>query len=305
MKTDDSNASASPAQRRRSHTALRLTTVIVVVGWTYLYNVLLKEQEPGRAFFEILDTISDDFVTGTLLTVAIGVGIVIVFSVTKLYTQVVANIHSFRIIEDLVYSDLRERKFKLFWSKVLRFQDQPLPESCCPQRVASLLFSFSFLYVMSWIYVILFSEALYFVSWSAGVTFDMTPETVVLVPTLALAIPFSARVMAYLRYPYAQDYADFMPGAVFVLLIVASCGLFLGGNQKFFLVQVYENPEFLALFRRNGAFLAFIPVFFEAGFWMFETNRDEAKAELSEIDVCADAGSRDSGKKGQDQRDAP
>ena len=301
MKTDDSNASASATPPGRSRTALRVTTVIIVIGWTYLYNVFLKEQNPVRAFFEILDTISDDFVTGTLVTVAVGVGIVLVFSVTKLYTQVVANIHSFRIIEDLVYSDLREGKFKLFWSKVLRFQDQPLPEDCCPQRVASLLFSFSFLYVMSWVYVILFSEALYFVSWSAGVTFDMTPETVVLVPTLALAIPFSARVMAYLRYPYAQDYADFMPGAVFVLLIVASCGLFLGGEQKFFLVQVYENPEFLALFRKNGAFLAFIPVFFEAGFWMLETNRNESRGELSELDVAADAASRDDRERGEDK----
>ena len=30
--------------------------------------------------------------------------------------------------------------------------------------------------------------------------------------------------MAYLRYPYTQDYADFMPGAVFVLLLVAALG---------------------------------------------------------------------------------
>ena len=281
------NLEADAAARRRA--ALRTTTVILIIGWTYLYNVLVKEQGPVQAFFKILDTISDDFVTGTLLTVSIGVGIVLVFSVTKLYTQVVANVYSFRIIEDLVFGDLREGRFKDFWSKLLRFEDQPLPPSCCQQRVASVLFSFSFLYVMSWIYVLLFSEALYFVAWSAGVTFDMNAETVVLVPTLALAIPFSARVMAYLRYPYAQDYADFMPGAVFVLLIVGACGFFLGGNQKFFLVQVYENPEFIALFRRNGAFLAFIPVFFEGGFWMLETSRDDdtaatISAEKDELD---------------------
>lgn len=277
MTTNDSNETTprNGPSRVRSPAALRTTTVLVIVVWTYLYNVLIKEQGLVRSFFQILDTISDDFITGTILTVGIGIGIVIVFSVTKLYTQIVANIYSFRIIEDLVFADLRQRRFRDFCSKILHFEDQPLPESCCPQRIASLLFSFSFLYVMSWVYVILFGEALYFVAWSAGVTFDMTPETVVLVPTLALAIPFSARVMAYLRYPYAQDYADFMPGAVFVLLIVAACGFFLGGNQKFFLVQVYENPEFIALFQRNGAFLAFIPVFFEGGFWMLETSGDE------------------------------
>jgi len=287
--TPDITEVAPSPERRRA--ALRTTTVVLIVTWTYLYNVLIKEQGPVRAFFEILDTVSDDFVTGTLLTVAIGVGIVIVFSVTKLYTQVVANIYSFRIIEDLIFNDLRQGKLREVWSKVLRFEDLPLPDNCCPRRVASLLFSFSFLYVMSWIYVILFSEALYFVSWSAGVTFEMTPETVVLVPTLALAIPFSARVMAYLRYPYAQDYADFMPGAVFALLVVTACGFFLGGDQKFFLVQVYEDPEFVALFRRNGTFLAFIPVFFEGGFWMFETSREVTKSpDASDLDEPPDDG---------------
>ena len=129
--------------------------------------------------------------------------------------------------------------------------------------------------------MILFSEALFFVSWSAGVDLPIdNPQNLLLLPTLALAIPFSARVMAYLRYPYTQDYADFMPGAVFVLLLVTALGLIFGSDdQQFFLLRVWKNPEYMLDFLRNGAYLAFIPVFFEGAFWLLELSRgggDEA-----------------------------
>ena len=250
----------------------------MIVAWTFLYNLLIKRQDPGAAFFRILDTISDDLVVGSAVTIGLGVGIVMVFSITKLYTQIIANVHSFRIIEELWYGDLRARRLRAFWDKLVHFQDLPRPDSVCPERVSSLVLSFCFIYVMSWVYLVLFSEALFFVSWSAGVDLLEQVDTsrLLLLPTLALAIPFSARVMAYLRYPYAQDYADFMPGAVFVLLIVAALGtLFESDDQKFFLATVWASEQYRLDFLRNGVFLAFIPVFFEGGFWLLELSREE------------------------------
>lgn len=267
-----------PANANRPRSDLRRTAIIsVVVVWTYLYNLMIKKQGFLESFFELLDTISDDFVMGTLITIGVGLGIVIVFSVTKLYTQVIANVHSFRIIEDLVHSDLRSGCYREFLGKILRFEDQPLPDSTCPKRTSSLLLSFCFVYIMSWVYVLLFSEALFFVSWSAGVDLPLgDPETMLLLPTIALAIPFSARVMAFLRYPYAQDYADFMPAAVFVLLLVFSLGsIFESDDQKFFLLQVWRNQEYWHTLLKNGLLLAFIPVFFEGAFWMVELSKDD------------------------------
>ena len=264
---------------RRSRHRVRLTIILVIVLWTFLYNILIKELGVVRAFFEILDTISDDFVMGTLFTILLGFGIVAAFSLTKLYTQIIANVYSFKILEDLVHEELRKGQIKNFLSKLIHFEDQPHPESVCPTRVSSLLISFAFLYVMSWVYLMLFSEALFFVSWSAGVDLPITEKNLLLLPTLALAIPFSARVMAYLEYPYAQDYADFMPGAVFVLLVVLTLGyLFQSDDQKFFLTQVFAKPEFLLPFLRNGVFLSFIPVFFEGAFWLLKLSGEDEQA---------------------------
>ncbi len=264
--------------KNHNYNRLRLAILLVLVAWTYLYNTLIKQFGPVDGFFQILDTISDDFVMGALVTIGVGVAIVFVYSFTKLYTQIIANIYSFRILENLLHGDLREGRYADFLGKLIHFEDQPHPDTTCPTRVSSLLFAFAFIYVMSWIYLMLFSEALFFVSWSAGVDLPIHEENLLLLPTLALAIPFSARVMAFLRYPYAQSYADFMPGAVFVLLLVAALGsLFESEDQKFFLRDVFRNVEYAWIFLRNGLFLAFIPVFFESCFWIFELYREETR----------------------------
>ena len=259
---------------------LRLSIIALILIWTFFYNLLIKNQTPAAAFFRILDTISDDFVMGATLAVGVGLGIVVVFSLTKLYTQVISNVRSFRLLEELVHDDLRHGRVREFLSKLFRFQDLPQPGTSCPERISSLLLSFCFIYTMSWVYVVLFSEALFFVSWSAGVDLRIDdPSNLLYLPTLALAIPFSARVMAYLRYPYAQDYADFMPGAVFVLLLVTALGTLFGSDdQQFFLLRVWQNPAYRLDFLRNGVFLAFIPVFFEGAFWLVELSRDEEAA---------------------------
>jgi len=283
----ESEAGSAGSQPRKQTTAKQtLVIVLMLLVWTYLYNRLIKGQGPVRAFFQILDTISDDFVMGSLVTISVGVAIVCVFSITKLYAQIVSNTHSFKILEDLFYNDLKNGNVREYLYKVLTFRDQPRPLKVCPERVGSLLFSFSFICLMSWVYLVLFSEALFFVSWSAGVDLPINEHNLLMMPTLALAIPFSARVMAYLKYPYASDYADFMPGAVFVLLLVATLGyLFQSDDQKFFLLQVWENREYLIAFLKNGIFLAFIPVFFEALYWLMELNGKHVDEE-AEDDPC-------------------
>jgi hypothetical protein len=263
-------------RRRNMRNKLRISIIAIILIWVFFYNLLIKEQPFWIAFFQILDTISDDFIMGAMFAIVVGLGIVLVFSFTKLYTQIISNIHSFRMIEDLYYKKFMRGEWKFFFFSILTLEDQPRPTTVCPRRISSLVLSFCFIYVMSWIYVVLFSEALFFVSWSAGVDLPINPDTLYYLPMLGLAIPFSARVMAYFRYPYAQDYADFMPAAVFVLLLVFSLGLLHDSHdQKFFLPQIRENTSLTLNFLRNGAFLAFIPVFFEGAFWLFELSANE------------------------------
>ena len=264
---------------RRDRGRLVLMILGLLFAWTYLYNLLLKDMGPVRSFFEVLNTISDDFVVGSLITLIVGVLILVAFTVTKLYTQVISNLHSFRILEEMAYEQLFKGRWRAFFRCLLNFEDQPKPATIYPRRASSMFVAFAAIYIMSWIYVVVFSEALFFVAWSAGVNLPITKENLLLLPTLALAIPFSARVMAYLRYRYTQDYADFMPGAVFVLLLVASLGTLFGSKDlKFFVMQVASDRDFYVPFLRNGTFLAFIPLFSEAVFWLVSVSMETEDA---------------------------
>jgi len=262
-------AEAAEAARRHRSAIIGQTIIAALIGWAYLYNVVMKEHGWFEGLFQIIDTLTEDLVTNSVVTVVVGFGILLVFTATKLYTQIISNAYSFRILEKLTIEDFPHKRFKRLGHRLLNFQNEPEPETVYPLRPASVLIAFSTLYLMSWLYLVLFSEALFFVSWSAGVDLPLTEHNLQLLPTLALAIPFSARVMAYLRYPYTQDYADFMPGAVFVLLLVASLGyLFDSQDQKFFLLQIWDEDAYFHTFLQNGLLLAFIPVFTEALYWM-------------------------------------
>ena len=263
--------SSKPVSSARQRTMIGQSIIFVLLAWAFLYNIVVKEQQWWYAFFEIIDTITEDLVMGSLVTVGVGVAIVFVFTVTKLYTQVISQTSSFRILENIFLEDFNKENYPLFWKRLLHFQEEEDPGEVVPQYVSSVLIALSLLYLVSWIYVLLFSEALFFVSWSAGVDLPITVDNLNLLPTLALAIPFSARVMAYVRYPYAQDYADFMPGAVFVLLLVGTLGfVFNSDDQQFFLLRVWSDAALFQEFLRSGLTLAFVPVFSEALFWMMD-----------------------------------
>ena len=261
----------------RSRLQLSMVVMGVVLGWTYLYNLLLKGHSPIEAFLQIVNTISEDFVMGSVTTVAIGIGILLLFTITKLSTQIISNVYSFRILEDVLVETLFRGKVKEFLRSLVRFQDLPQPETIYPDRPGFMLLALSLIYAMSWFYVVAFSEALFFVAWSAGVDLTITRENMLLLPTIALAIPFSARAMAYARYPYAQDYSDLMPAAAFALLLVSALGfMFQSNDQQFFLVRIAQNQDYLTTFLRNGLCLAFIPVFCESVFWLLSVNASEA-----------------------------
>lgn len=246
-----------------------LAVLLLLCGWVFAYNLLILDLSVFDALFGIADTISEDLVVGSVVTVVVGGGIVIAFTVTKLYTQIIAEASSFRMLERIAMDELGEGRWREAGLRILYFEDEEITADVVPRTAAAVLFSFSAMYLMSWLYLVLFSEALFFVSWSAGVDLPLSEHNLELLPTLALSIPFSARIMAYLRYPYASDYADFMPAALFVLLLVASLGyLFESEDQKFFLVQVWSNPEWTLSFARNGLSLAFVPVFAEGIFWL-------------------------------------
>jgi hypothetical protein len=286
----------TPAESRErvlktASTAL-MTSLSITVLWLYFYNLVVHKMNPVLAFFKILDGVND-LVLGMGAVVVIGLGIVVIFTLTTLFTQTITNLYSVRLLEDLLRDHLFKGEYKLFFTKMLTFNDLPVPESPFPRHVSSAILVLSYHYVIAWFYVVVFSECLYFAAWSAGVYLDLYPESMNTIPLFAVAVPFTARLMAYFKYPYADDYAAFIPGILFVVVLLLAFVAAMSGPFQFFVVDVanrsevgfFEQGALLWKFLQDGLMIAFYPVFGEVVFFYLQYQKLKAAEEREEADA--------------------
>ena len=263
--------------RLQAATTTLIVSLTVTLAWLYFYNLVVHKMNPVLAFFKILDGVND-LVLGMLTVVIIGIGIVVVFTVTNLFTQTITNLYSVRLLEDLIRDHAYRGEWKAFFAKLIHFNDLPQPDSPFPRHASSAVLVLTYHYVVAWLYLVLFSESLYFAAWSAGVYLDLYPESMNVIPMFAIAVPFTARLMAYFRYPYAEDYASFIPGILFVVVLLLAFVAGMNGPFQFFIDDIAKRAEpgyfdqgaLFWKFLRDGLLIAFYPVFGEVIFFYLQ-----------------------------------
>lgn len=274
MSSDNPTPQYDRESIRKSATATLMVGLSVTLVWLFAYNIFVHGMNPLLAFFKILDGIND-LVIGMLGVLTIGFGIVVVFTLTNLFTQMITNLYSTRIMEDLIREHLFAREWRTFIYKVIHFSEQPHPPTPFPRYVSSAIVVFTYHYLLSWFYLVVFSECLYFAAWSAGVYLDLYPETMSIIPMFAIAVPFTARLMAYFKYPYVEEYASFIPGILFVVVLLLAFVAYMNGPFQYFLADIWnrEQEPFFSQgtlfwkFMRDGLIIAFYPVLGEVVFF--------------------------------------
>ena len=79
------HSSSQVPQRHKSRASIGQSIVfLLLLG--LCFNIVVKEQSAIVTFFEVIDTITK-MVMGSIVTVLMGLGIVSVFTITKLYTN--------------------------------------------------------------------------------------------------------------------------------------------------------------------------------------------------------------------------
>lgn len=283
------------ARIQRGASITMITSVVVTVLWLMAYNMIANGMGPFLAFFKIMDGLND-LVLGMVSVVTIGLGIVVVFTITTLFTYTITNLYSARLIEDLVRDHLLKKEFRIFFSKVIRFNELPQPESPFPRKVSSVIWVLTLQYLLSWFYLVIFTECLYFAAWSAGVYVDLYPESMNTIPLFAIAVPFTARIMAFMKFPWAESYASFIPGILFVVVLLLAFVGAMGGPFQYFIVDIYNREEagffaegaLLWKFLRDGCLIAFYPVFGEVIF--FYLQHQQLKRQLQAEELAESAG---------------
>ena len=309
------------AERRRivkGANATLMVSLTITLLWLFAYNLIVHHMNPLLGFFKILDGIND-LVIGMLTVVVIGVGVIVIFTLTNLFTQTMTNLYSMRIMEDLIRDYAMKGRWRDFVYHLVHFNDLPKPATPFPRHVSSAIMVFTYHYLVSWFYLVVFTECLYFAAWSAGVYLDLYPSTMQIVPMFAIAVPFTARLMAYMNYPYADDYASFIPGILFVVVLLLAFVGMMGGNFQFFMQDIVGREEvgffkqgaLFWKFMKDGCLIAFYPVFGEVIFFYLQYQDlkkadDEIEDELDAIAaaLAADEGAGGEGADGTNAEDA-
>ncbi|MCO4771270.1 MAG: hypothetical protein KDA24_14650 [Deltaproteobacteria bacterium] len=289
--------SMSPEKRKaliKGANATLMVSLTLTLLWLYAYNLIVHHMNPLLAFFKVLDGIND-LVTGMLGVVAIGVGVIIIWTATVLFTQTITNLYSMRIMEDLIRDFAMKGKWKEFIRGLIYFDEIPKPVTPFPRHTSSAILVFTYHYVVAWFYLVVFTECLYFAAWSAGVYLDLYPSTMHIMPMFAIAVPFTARLMAYLKYPYAEDYAGFIPGILFVVVLLLAFVGMMGGNFQYFFqdaagrseVGYFAQGALFWKFLKDGCLIAFYPVFGEVIFFYLQYQELKRADDAIEDDLMA------------------
>lgn len=266
-----------------------VTSLALTAIWLYAYNIIMNGMHPVEAFFHILSGINE-LVIGMLAVTSVGLTILVFFTITRLFTQMITNLYSVRMVEDLVRDHLFKREWRTFFSKLIHFEELPQPESPFPRKVSSAIVVFSLHYLLAWFYLVVFTECLYFAAWSAGVYVDLYPESMNTIPMFAIAVPFTARLMAYFKYPGVDDYAGFIPGILFVVVLLLAFVGAMGGPFQYFTQDIYRRVEpgyfqqgaLFWKFLREGTLIAFYPVFGEVLFFYLQYQELKRRVEAEE-----------------------
>ncbi len=253
-------------------------TILFILLWTFLYNFIVKEQGIIGSFFTLIDTITEDIVMGSSVTLLCVGMILVVFVLTNLYAQILSHPTSFRMLERVVEEELSQGSFRRLLGRVVCFDREEKGECVYPLRFSSVFISLSIIYGMSWIYLLVFSELL-FLFVQGGL--NLAVSNIQLLPVIAISVPLSVRLLAYLRYPYVQHCASFLPVACLLLLLVNFLiYLFDTDGQNFFLAPILSDIGLQKTYIHSGIMLAFTPVFLESVFWMiaiFFSSEDDAE----------------------------
>ncbi len=244
---------------------------VIIIAWVFLYNLLILKMSPLAGFFGMIYTINAMlFDAGALLL--LGVFMVSLFIFVDVCVQVLADPYSFSKIEALYKGVFKRGRYAAFFSSLLTLRKGKagkwLPES--PAGIAA---SLCILYFMSFLLILILSEALFFITKGSGFNISANSLTEVLIPAIAIAAPVSARLLALLKYPKAETYADVLPSSFFTVLLISLVAISSSQNPYSFILDALESGQGAA-FLVNIAYLSFIPVFIEGMAWYIGNCQD-------------------------------
>ncbi len=242
-----------------------LASAFGVIGiWILFYNIVVFKMGPLSAFFGILDTVNSLLIDSFALVV-LGCIIASLFVFVDICVQILSDPASFHKI-DLLYKRFFAKGMHARFLSSLLVLRRTKTKKDLPSSAGEAAASLALLYTLSFLFIFIFSEALFFLTRGSGFNVTVTPLTEILIPTIAIAIPLSARMLSVIGHPKAEEYSKLLPSSFFTVLLISLVAISSSINPYSFILETFKSGQGSA-FLSTAAYLAFIPVLIEAIRW--------------------------------------
>lgn len=238
--------------------------IVFLLGWIFAFNIFMKQQDLVDAFFQLINTVSEDLVMGA----GSGLIAVLLFCVCTVFGNVMAQFLSRRDFFGCLDTILVSGKgVGECLSQLMHLEGADQNKQVVPSSVVGIIFSLSFTYACGLLSISVLSQPFWAYASSASDVQGVVLFT--LVPMLTV------RLLTLVGYRYGTRLANSIIFFVLILLLI-DIGEVL--NLLSLGLSCYPSDIYLQkLYLHDMTLYAFLPVLLESLAWLillFSTEED-------------------------------
>ena len=229
--------------------------IVFLLGWIFVFNVFMKQQGLGEAFFQLINTVSEDLVMGA----GSGLIAVLMFGVCTVFGNIFVLFLSRRDFFGCLDAILSSGKgIGECLSQLIQLEDADRNEQIVPSSTVGIIASLSFAYACGLLSVVVFAQPFW--------TYVSSAHDVQGVVLFALVPMLTVRFLTLLGYRYGARLANAIVFFVLFLLLIDIAEVL---NLLSLGLSCYPSDIYLQkLYLHDMTLYAFLPVLLESLAWL-------------------------------------
>lgn len=244
---------------------------LLVVAWIFAYNLAAFGMQPVQAFFSIAGT-KNIILADALSFALISSFIVGMFVFADVLAQIMSSTQGFAKLEKMLEKE-HEVGLGKFLISLTKLEDVKVRKEDVPENFSSVLMYSGMMYSFCFLFIVAFSSLAY-VSITGLERQALSAVSGIAIPLFAAALPASARFLAIFGYSKAREYSALIPYSLFTVALLFLLALFGTANVELLFMDALNTRNIAGLLH-SALYLSFVPVFIEAGWWLYKIEKEE------------------------------
>ena len=232
--------------------------LLFILGWTFFFNLTIKELSFIEAFFQLIDTISEDMIMGAGSGIFIGIFLMMMMIFGVFSYQILSLWDGFSRFDVVLRS---AKSISELFKRSMLITDENPQEECHPSSFSGIILSLVFMYTMGLCCVFFLSQGLFFL-------FEHSQSKIPDIVLLSLAPLIAIRGLSMFRYPYVRSVTALLFYTMGIVLFFDVSLFWLEEDTRFLLFPTDKIAQKSYIY--SGILYSFLLVLIEGLFWLIK-----------------------------------